>query len=338
MYRRWSDPSALDDGGAPARALSRMVLAPVAAALRTDRLLVVADGALQQIPFAALPMPGTGRLVLDEHAVVDAPSASVMAALRERLHGSPPDGPELAILADPVLENDARAPSPVAVVTLLRSLEDTGLRRLEPLPGTRLEAEAIAAHFPSERVLKAYGAEASRATALGSDVARARIVHFATHALLDVRRPELSGIVLSARDAAGEPQDGFLSLADLYRLRLSAELVVLSACRTALGKDVRGEGLVGLTRAFMDAGAPRVVSSMWKVSDRATTALMGRFYTLLLDEGLAPADALRGAQRALRHDRRFSALERPNEAESWGFVFQGDWRPLPPMPVPASGQ
>jgi CHAT domain-containing protein len=331
VYRRWSDPSALDDGGAPARALARMVLAPIVTALRTERLLVVADGALQQIPFAALPMPGSsGRLVLEEHAVVDAPSASVMAALRERPPGTSPDGPELAILADPVFENDARV-SHVAVAALLRSLEDSGLRQLEPLPGTRLEAEAIARHFPPERVFKAYGAEASRATALGSDVARARIVHFATHALLDVRRPELSGIVLSTRDAAGQPQDGFLSLADLYRLRLSAELVVLSGCRTALGKNVRGEGLVGLTRAFMDAGAPRVVSSLWKVSDRATTALMTRFYSLLLDEGLPPADALRGAQRALRQERRFSA------PHAWaGFVFQGNWQRLPStVPAPA---
>ncbi len=335
VYRRWSDPSALDDGGAPARALARMVLAPVVAALRTERLLVIADGGLQQIPFAALPLSKSGRLVLEEHAVVNAPSASVMAALRERPHSNASGGLELAVLADPVLENDARARTPpVAVAALLRSLEDTGLRQLEPLPGTRLEAEAIAAHFPGEHVLKAYGVDASRATALGSDVARARIVHFATHALLDVRRPELSGIVLSARDAAGEPQDGFLSLADMYRLHLSAELVVLSACRTALGKNVRGEGLVGLTRAFMDAGAPRVVSSLWKVSDRATTALMTRFYTSLLDQGLSPAEALRGAQRALRQGRQFSA------PQAWaGFVFQGDWRQLAPAaPVPVRGK
>jgi CHAT domain-containing protein len=326
VYRRWSDPSALDDGGAPARALARMVLTPVAAALRTERILVVADGALQQIPFAALPLTGSGRLVVAKYSVVNAPSASVMAALRERPHGNSTEGLALAILADPVLENDARSGKPpVEVASLFRSLEDTGLRQLEPLPGTRVEAEAIAAHFPPGRVLKAYGADASRATALGSDVARAHIVHFATHALLDVRRPELSGIVLSARDAAGQPQDGFLSLADLYRLHLSAELVVLSACRTALGKNVRGEGLVGLTRAFMDAGAPRVVSSLWKVSDRATTALMTRFYSLLLDDGLSPADALRGAQRSLRESRQFSA------PQAWaGFVFQGDWRRFAP--------
>ena len=108
-------------------------------------------------------------------------------------------------------------------------------------------------------------------------------------------------------------------------MRLSAELVVLSACRTALGKEVRGEGLVGLTSGFMDAGARRVVGSLWSVPDAPTAALMSRFYTLLVDEGRSPADALRGAQLALRRQRRFSA------PQAWaGFVLEGDWRPLPP--------
>ncbi|HET6983436.1 MAG TPA: CHAT domain-containing protein, partial [Myxococcaceae bacterium] len=162
---------------------------------------------------------------------------------------------------------------------------------------------------------------ASRETALGPQVARARIVHFATHALLDVRRPELSGIVVSERDAAGRPRNGFLSLADISSMGLSAELVVLSACRTGLGKDVRGEGLVGLTRGFMNAGAPRVLASLWKVSDTATAALMSRFYRELLEAGLAPAEALRQAQQALRKDRRTSA------PHAWaGFVLEGDWQ------------
>ena len=171
--------------------------------------------------------------------------------------------------------------------------------------------------------MTALGAEASRDTALGPEVARARIVHFATHALLDVRRPELSGIVVSERDAAGRPHNGFLSLADISSMRLSAELVVLSACRTGLGKEVRGEGLVGLTRGFMNAGAPRVLASLWKISDTATAMLMTRFYREMLEDDLAPAEALRTAQRALRTDRRTSA------PQAWaGFVLEGDWRPL----------
>ncbi|HET6984779.1 MAG TPA: CHAT domain-containing tetratricopeptide repeat protein [Myxococcaceae bacterium] len=324
LHRRWSAPHAVDDGGALARALSRMVLGPVADALGARSLVVVADGALQQIPFAALPVPGRSTALIERHTVVSSPSASVLPALGAPRSG-PSAGPELAILADPVL-----ARQPGVSPALLRSMEDTGLRALEPLPGARREASAIAARLPADRVVRAIGPDASRATAMGPDVAGASIVHFATHALLDVKRPELSGIVLSDRDASGKPRPGFLSLADVSSMRLSADLVVLSACRTALGKEVRGEGLVGLTRAFMDAGAKRVVGSLWSVPDAPTAALMSRFYALLLGEGRSPAEALRGAQLALRRERRFSA------PEAWaGFVLQGDWRPLAPRPEPA---
>jgi CHAT domain-containing protein len=318
VRERWSDPDAVDDGGAQARALSRMVLGPVAGALGARTLVIVADGALQQIPFAALPRPGHVQLLIDSHTVVSSPSASVLPALGAFRAGGAA-GPELAILADPDLGVGARG-GPAA---LLRSMEDTGLRSLEPLQWTRREADAIASRLPADRVVLAVGPDASRKTAMGPEVARARIVHFASHALLDVRRPELSGIVLSSGDATGGSGAGFLSLADIATMRLSAELVVLSACRTALGKEVRGEGLVGLTRGFMDAGARRVVGSLWSVPDAPTAALMTRFYALLLGEGRSPAEALRGAQLALRRQRRFSA------PEAWaGFVLEGDWRPL----------
>ena len=330
VYRRWSDPAALDDGDRAARALSRLVLTPVASALHGERLLVVADGPLQQIPFAALPTPGSGRPLLEDHTLVSLPSASVLAVLTQPRGEGTRDSLELAIIADPLLSDDGargrRLPSDsVASLPpgLVRSLEDSGLRGLERLPGTRLEAEAIAVHASPGQVVLAMGADASRATALGPEVSRARIVHFATHALLDVRRPEFSGIVLAEQDAAGRPQDGFLSLADVYRMHLSAELVVLSACRTGLGKAVSGEGLVGLTRGFMYAGAPRVVASLWKVSDRATLALMERFYALMLDQRLAPAEALRAAQRAVRREHRYAS------PHAWaGFVVQGDWRAI----------
>jgi CHAT domain-containing protein len=336
VVRRWSDPGAPDDAPDQARALSRTVLGPVAQALNAPRLVVVADGALQQLPFAALPVPGTGRALLEAHAIVGSPSASVLVALRERAPVSG-RGAELAVLADPVLGQPPRQGRPDLVASrsplLARSLEDAGLRALDPLPGSRREALAIAALVPADRVLTAFGPEASRATAMGAGVARARIVHFATHALLDVRRPELSGIVLSDRDAEGRPQNGFLSLADISGLRLSADLVVLSACRTGLGKEVRGEGLMGLTRGFMDAGAPRVVASLWKVSDVATAELMSRFYALMLEERLAPAEALRQAQLALRKERRTSA------PHAWaGFTLQGDWRPLEEARVSGAGQ
>jgi len=312
------------------------VLGPVADAIGARTLVVVADGALQQIPFAALPLPGRARLLIDAHTMVSSPSASVLPALGAMRR--PADhGPELAILADPELGARPGRHEPFSSSALLRSMEDTGLRSLEPLQWTRREADAIAARLPAHRVVRALGPDASRTVAMGPEVARARIVHFATHALLDAKRPELSGIVLSDGDAAGSAGPGFLSLADISGMRLSAELVVLSACRTALGKEVRGEGLAGLTRGFMDAGARRVVGSLWSVPDAPTAALMSRFYALLLDEGRSPADALRDAQLALRSQRRFSA------PQAWaGFVLHGDWRPLPkvaePLPTVSGGR
>jgi len=150
---------------------------------------------------------------------------------------------------------------------------------------------------------------------------RYRTIHIATHGLLNTVRPELSGVVLSLVDESGHPQDGFLRLQDIYNLRLSADLVVLSACQTALGRPIAGEGLVGLARGFMHAGAPRVVASLWKVDDSATAELMTRFYRGMIDEGQTASRALSAAQRALAGDRRFAS------PFYWaGFTLTGDWR------------
>ncbi len=170
-------------------------------------------------------------------------------------------------------------------------------------------------------MLVALDFDASRATALNPDLARYRFVHFASHALLNTRHPELSGIVLSLVAPDGTPQDGFLRLHDIYNLRLGAELVVLSACQTALGREIRGEGLIGLTRGFMYAGAPRVVASLWDVRDEQTSELMKRFYRGILRDGLRPAAALRAAQVSLLAESTWSA-----PAHWAGFIFQGEWK------------
>jgi CHAT domain-containing protein len=126
--------------------------------------------------------------------------------------------------------------------------------------------------------------------------------------------------VLSLVDEHGRSKDGFLQTRDVYKLKLSADLVVLSACQTALGKDVRGEGLIGLSRGFMYAGAPRIVASLWPVPDRAAFELMRRFYEGILKRGLRPAAALRAAQVAVRRDRRWRS------PSCWAaFTLQGDW-------------
>ena len=188
-----------------------------------------------------------------------------------------------------------------------------------------VEAEQILSLVPGEQRLGALGFDARRALALDPAVARYRILHFATHGLLNSTHPELSGLVLSLVDSRGEAQNGFLRLQDVYQMRIDADLVVLSACQTALGKPVQGEGLVGLTRGFIHAGARQVLSSLWKVPDRATSELMKEVYRAMLVEGQPPGEALRTAQRKLLRTRPFDG------PESWAaFVLQGDWQAPPP--------
>jgi CHAT domain-containing protein len=193
---------------------------------------------------------------------------------------------------------------------------------LPRLLGSRREAGALAALLPAGRARTALDFAASRQLAISGELGRYRRVHFATHGLLDDVHPELSGIVLSLVDERGREQDGFLRLHDIYELDLGAELVVLSACQTGLGKEVAGEGLLGLNRAFFYAGAPRVVSTLWKVDDRATAELMRRFYAEMLGpRRLPPSAALRSAQLAVAGEMRWAS------PYYWaGFVLQGEWR------------
>src|SRR6185436_13635228 len=171
----------------------------------------------------------------------------------------------------------------------------------------RIEADSISAMIPKTRLLKATGFKANRETATSGELARYRILHFATHGMLNSEHPELSGLVLSLVDKNGKPQDGFLQMSEIYNLQLPADVVVLSACQTALGKQVKGEGLIGLTRGFMHAGAQRIVASLWQVDDLATAELMKRFYRGMLKDGMRPAAALRAAQLDLAKEKRWSS-------------------------------
>jgi CHAT domain-containing protein len=169
--------------------------------------------------------------------------------------------------------------------------------------------------------MQAFDFAANRAIATNPELQNYRIVHFATHGILNSTQPELSGVVLSLVDEKGMPKNGFLRLHDIFNLNLPAELVVLSACETGLGEEVRGEGLVGLTRGFMYAGSPRVVVSLWSVSDRATSELMTKFYQKMLQGGLKPAAALRAAQLELWQQKQWQA------PFYWAaFTLQGEWR------------
>jgi CHAT domain-containing protein/Tfp pilus assembly protein PilF len=340
------DPTSVRAEAQEAAALSAMILGPVADRLAGQRLAVIADGALHHIPFAALPRPGAAagasEPLVSRHEVVRLPSASALALQRRLSAGrgvsrqrSAARGLErrrALVVADPVFDrNDSRVvlgpqgvaePAPSVLADLTRSARQAGVEHFVRLPASLREAQAIAALGSPGEVRLATGFAASREALDDGELASYRVVHFATHGLINDRTPRLSGLVLSQVDERGRPVDGFLRLYDLYNLSLDADLVVLSGCRTASGRAVRGEGLVGLTQGFLYAGARRVMASLWQVQDRATAELMARFYRALWVDGLEPAAALRAAQLSLAGDRRW------RDPYYWaGFILQGDWRP-----------
>ena len=211
-----------------------------------------------------------------------------------------------------------------------KALRDVGIgdgRRIPALPASRDEAESIVSVTPWRSSFQALGFAANRATITATDFGQFRVVHFATHGFVDYEHPELSGLVLSLVDEQGRPREGFLRMHDIYNLKLPVDLVVLSACSTGLGKEVRGEGLIGLTRGFMYAGARGVTASLWKVDDEATAELMKRFYEGMFKKGLTPAAALREAQLAMWQQQRWHVRI------YWAaFVIQGQYDQKPMMP------
>jgi CHAT domain-containing protein/uncharacterized protein HemY len=349
-------------------ALSRMLLGQAAHLFGNKRLVIVAEGALQYLPFSALPEPHLvtadnaaetkAAWLINNHEIVNLPSASVLAALRKETRDRPVPPRMIALFADPVFEKDdprlekkpvaaaktgigsrrpgasttpphgqqgssmsvsRNAPKPEAKVNTSGMLREGP--SLSRLPSTRNEAEAILALIPPEMRLKAMDFDANLATVKNANLSQYRVLHFATHGLLDSEHPELSALVLSLVDEKGRDQNGFLRLSDIYNLDLSAQLVVLSACNTGLGKEVRGEGLVGIVRGFMYAGAPRVIASLWKVEDEATAELMKHFYQHLFEKGEPAAAALQAAQKEISQMKRWKA------PYYWApFVLQGEWK------------
>ena len=306
-------------------ALSRMLLSPVAPLLGRKRILVVADGALQYIPMAVLPVPGTTTPLVATHEVVSLPSASTLAILRQEIAGRKPARRSVAILADPVFESDdprvTAEPPPVALNFESAPKSANESLRFDRLRSTRVEAQAIAAMADPKLTLIALGFDATRDRVLSGALADYRIVHLATHGILNTEHPRLSSLVFSMVGRTGRPIPGILPVSEVYKLKLGADLVVLSACRTALGKDIRGEGFVGITRGFMYAGAPRVVASLWQVPDLATAELMRRFYAGILRRHLPPAAALHEAQASMWREPRWSS------PYYWAaFSLQGEWK------------
>jgi CHAT domain-containing protein len=334
---------------AQAKTLSGMLLGPVAQRLGDKRLVVVAPGALSYLPFAALPAPedkkrpaGGYEPLIAKHEVVSIPSASVLSIIRRETAGRERAAKSVAVLADPVFEDEdprvdeakngnssGKTPATRAADAehseLMRAIRTmnfpdarTGFVRL---PFSRLEADNVIALAPKGTGLKATDFDASRDLAKSRELSQYRILHFATHGLLNSERPELSGLVFSLFDREGKSQDGFLRLHEIYNLQLNADLVVLSACESGLGKEIKGEGLIGLTRGFMYSGAPRVVASLWTVDDYVTANLMKLFYQRMLKDGLPAGAALRAAQLELSGEKRWAS------PYYWaGFVVLGEWK------------
>jgi CHAT domain-containing protein len=320
--------------------LSDLILAPVAGELTKRRLIVVPDGALNYIPFQFLPLPNSAdEPLVASVEVINALSASILGQLREEATRRQSPTKVLAAFGDPVFASnyaqrkDAGAGEYIASAQVQEAERwQHALRDIEPTRDS-FDPSAIQPLFYSRRELAnlrdvagsegfvATGFEATPEKLAQADLSKYAILHFATHGILDSKRPENSGLFLSMVDREGRAQNGFVELRDIYGLHAPVELVVLSACRTGLGKDVRGEGLIGLTRGFMYAGASSVMASLWKVDDEATAELMKRFYSNLLQKGMTPAAALRAAQNSIRQEPQWRS------PYFWAaFTLQGEYQ------------
>lgn len=330
-------------------ALYKTAIEPAASAIGNKRLLVVADGALNYVPFEALVTTGVGSdyaslpYLVKSREIVYAPSASVVAVVRQMSKKSTEKG--ILIVADPVFNaSDPRARTPAATAAgaptasaesssmgLASALSDvTGVQpaptgkglELARLSGTRTEATRIA------QITRTYGGtpdvwldlDANEAGMMTRDLKKYRIIHIATHGLLNAERPQFTGLVFSL--VGNKSSDGFVRSDEIFNLNLNGSLVMLSACETGLGKEKRGEGIIGLTRAFMYAGAPTVGVSLWSVGDQSTADLMTNFYKrLLAPPNVLPSAAMRAAQMDMIAGKRYSA------PFYWApFVLVGDWR------------
>jgi len=334
-------------------ALYKAVIEPASSVIGEKRLLIVADGALNYVPFEALVKSSESAdysslpYLIKSNEIIYSPSASVVGAIRRQDNNRP--GRAMLILADPVFNsNDARAHGTASSATaetrglgIQSALTDVAGQDASPtaesakmqglplarLAGTRTEAEQIV------KLAKTSGTQADVWLDLDAsednletrDVSKYRVLHIATHGLLNAERPQFTGLVLSL--IGNKSEDGFLRTDEVFNLRLGSPLVMLSACETGLGKEKRGEGVMGLTRAFMYAGAPTVGVSLWSVADKSTAELMTDFYKRLLatppasSSGVSASAAMRDAQLAMIAGKKYSA------PFYWApFVLVGDWR------------
>jgi CHAT domain-containing protein/Tfp pilus assembly protein PilF len=309
--------------------LTQQILGPAAGDLGNKRLVIIPDGILHTIPFAALNTPNSATYnpLLTQHEITNLPSASTIAILRTTVATKPRGTKQLAILADPIFRKDD--PRLTGKTTQANNNLDLGEQiarsrvgrdlDLNRLPFTATEAKGILALVPNQDSTSAFGFDASYDWITDPKISQYRYVHLATHGFFDNDKPALSSIILSSFDAKGNDRKAFLRFPDLFNLNLPTELVVLSACETGLGNNVPGEGLVGMTRGLMYAGALRVAVSLWAVDDQATSDLMQDFYKNLWQAKQSHAASLRAAQLKLHQQGKAPYY--------WAaFTLQGEWR------------
>jgi CHAT domain-containing protein len=273
-----------------------------------SRLIIIPDDVLNYLPFEVLLTGDCNEnedyfklpFLVKKYPVSYAQSAGVLKSLVERKDNQQTNTHHKTLLAfgDPVLEDR---------------------QTYERLEFSGTEITEIASYFNKKTFRAFYGQDASENKVKDEINGEASYLHFATHGYVDEQKPDLSGLILSTDNTSSE--DGFLQSYEIYRLKLNTDLVVLSACQTGIGKLIRGEGMIGLTRAFMYAGAPSVLVSLWNVSDYSTSKLMGEFYKNLIKNKLDKSSALRKAQISLMSDEKYA------HPFYWApFVLLGDWR------------
>ncbi|MCA9909562.1 MAG: CHAT domain-containing protein, partial [Anaerolineae bacterium] len=264
-----------------------------------SRLLVSPDGTMNSVPYATLEYQAA--YLAERVSITYVPSISEYAA-----DNAPPERTQsrlsIAVLADPAFGHpEVKGPSTTSTqVERFRNWSDT----LEPLPATALEAQSLQKLYGAEDSVIFTGDRATRTNLFDASVRNARIVHIATHGYFNEQLPELIGIALTPDSTS---DDGFVTMAEISTQQFNAELVVISACSTARGATVPGEGNMSLARTFLAQGVNSVVSTLWPVSDNATALFMKEFYRALKEDGSTYTEALRRAQLGLRESDRFDA-------------------------------
>jgi CHAT domain-containing protein len=310
--------------------LGKKLFGQIAEKISDKRLIVVPDGKLHYFPVSALPLPDSqnGDPILLTNETIYEPSAQTLLMLSKNETASAPKN--LLVFSDPIFaEDDSRLSAAnesgnreTAAKESFRFVES--LNALPRLTASKSEADSIANIVGASGSDVFSGFAANRDQLLNLRVADYKIIHFATHGLVNRERPELSGIVLSRFDEKGRKLNEFVRLHDIYGLNLNADLVVLSACDTGLGKEIKGEGLQSLNNAFLQVGAKTVMASLWKVEDGATLELMKNFYDAIKNKNATPSQALRWAQMKLRQNPQYQS------PFYWAaFTVQGDFRSAP---------